>query len=157
MRNGSLWSEVVFEKEVIFREFDFEISDLDFWGLEIKHLKAYNFVWQGFFFLSLLSSNFDDQFSSNFHRFVILCTWWDTPSEKTGFWQLPIVSTVFKSSIAYWTWSNLNYFYIYARLSKFLWIHNKISNSVEKFEKCVDETALHLCTNAIMSSWYCYF
>ena len=34
-------------------------------GLEIKHLKAHNFVWQGcFFFHSYLA---------NFHRFVILC------------------------------------------------------------------------------------
>ena len=30
MRNGSLWSNVVFEKEVIFHEFDFETSDLEF-------------------------------------------------------------------------------------------------------------------------------
>ena len=28
--NGSLWSNVVFEKEVIFHEFDFETSDLEF-------------------------------------------------------------------------------------------------------------------------------
>ena len=48
------------------------------------------------FFLSLLSHNFDDRLSSNFHKFVILCICWDTPSEKTGLWQLPIVSSVFK-------------------------------------------------------------
>ena len=35
---------------------------------KIKHLKATRA-----FFLSLLSCNFDDQFSSNFDRFVILC------------------------------------------------------------------------------------
>ena len=29
VRNSSLWSDVVFEKEVIFHELDFEISDLD--------------------------------------------------------------------------------------------------------------------------------
>ena len=55
-----------------------------FWGLEIKHLKAHNFLWQGCFFLPLLSRNFDDQLSSNFHRFVILCICWDTASEKAG-------------------------------------------------------------------------
>ena len=33
------------------------------------------------FFLPLLSRNFDDQLSSNVHRFVILCICWDTPSE----------------------------------------------------------------------------
>ena len=50
------------------------------------------------FFLSLLSRNFDDRLSSNFHRFVILCICWDTPSEKTGLWQLPKVSRVFNHS-----------------------------------------------------------
>ena len=29
VRNGSLWSDVVFEKEVIFHEFDFETSSLE--------------------------------------------------------------------------------------------------------------------------------
>ena len=73
--------------------------DLKFriWGLEIKHLYAPNFVGQGCFFLSLLSRNFGDQLSSNFHRVVILCICWDTPSKKTGLWQLPIVSIVFKT------------------------------------------------------------
>ena len=47
-------------------------------------------------FLSLLSRNFDDRLSSNFHGFVILCICWDTISEKTGLWQLPIVPSVFK-------------------------------------------------------------
>ena len=30
VRNGSLWSDVVFEKDVIFHEFDLENSDLEF-------------------------------------------------------------------------------------------------------------------------------
>ena len=30
MRNGSLWSNIVFEKEAILHEFDFETSDLEF-------------------------------------------------------------------------------------------------------------------------------
>ena len=30
VRNGSLWSDVVFKKEVLFHEFDFETSDLEF-------------------------------------------------------------------------------------------------------------------------------
>ena len=29
VRNGSLWSTIVFEKEVTFHEFDFETSDLE--------------------------------------------------------------------------------------------------------------------------------
>ena len=36
------------------------------------------------FFVPLLSRNFNDQLSSNFHRFVILCICWDTASVKTG-------------------------------------------------------------------------
>ena len=44
MRNGSLWSDIVFEKEVIFHEFHFETSDLEF---EVsKHTTS----WQGCFF-----------------------------------------------------------------------------------------------------------
>ena len=52
MTNGSLWSGVVFKKKVIFHKFDFETSKLRYrnWGLEIKHLKAHNFLWQGCFF-----------------------------------------------------------------------------------------------------------
>ena len=30
VRNGSLWSDVIFKKEVIFHEFDFKTSELDF-------------------------------------------------------------------------------------------------------------------------------
>ena len=30
VRNGSLWSNIVFEKEEMFNEFDFETSDLEF-------------------------------------------------------------------------------------------------------------------------------
>ena len=52
------------------------------------------------FFLTLLSRNFDDQLSSNLHRFVILCICWNTPNEKNGLWQLPNVSTVFNRMIA---------------------------------------------------------
>ena len=98
MRNSSLWSNVVFEKEVIFHEFDFETSDLELEVSKSSIRKAHNLVWKGWFFLSLLSRNFDDRLSWNFHRFVILCICWDTASEKTGRWQLPIVSTVFKTN-----------------------------------------------------------
>ena len=96
MRNGSLWSAIVFEKDVIFHEFDFKTSDL-----ELKVSKST--IWthttscdKGGFFLSLLSRKFDDRLSSNFHRFVILCICWDTPTVKASLWQLPIVYTAFK-------------------------------------------------------------
>ena len=62
------------------------------WGLEIKHLKAHYFdVTRAYFFLSLLSRNFDDRWSSNFHRFIILCICWDTASEK---WSLTVTNSV---------------------------------------------------------------
>ena len=68
-------------------------SDLRFrtWGLEINHLKRTQLRVTRVFFLSLLSRKFDDRLSSNFHRFVILCIWWDTPTVKASLWQLPIV------------------------------------------------------------------
>ena len=69
------------------------------WGLEINHQNAHNFVWQGCFFLSLLSRKFDDRSSSNFHRFVILCLCWETPTVKASLWQLPIVSSAYKVHI----------------------------------------------------------
>ena len=50
-------------------------------------------------FLLWLSRNFNDQLSSNFHRFVIYCICWDIASEKTGLWQLPIVSNVCQINI----------------------------------------------------------
>ena len=49
---------------------------------------------------SLLSRNFDDRLSSNFHRFVILCICWDAPTVKASLWQWPIVSTAFKAKEA---------------------------------------------------------
>ena len=60
------------------------------WGLEIKRLKAHNFV----------SRNFDDWLSSNFHMFVIVCICWDTPTVKTSLWQLlPIWSNCLNSIV----------------------------------------------------------
>ena len=99
VRTGSLWSSVVFEKEVIFHEFDFKTSELDFHFSKSSIWKHTTFVSRMFFFhYSLAAST-----SSNFHRFVILCICCDTPSEKTGLWQLPIVSSVFKQDRADWT------------------------------------------------------
>ena len=94
MRNGSLWSNEVFEviSTQIF-EFNFETSELDFevpkssiW----KHTTSCEKRACFFFFHYYLAT------LTTFYRFVILCICWDTPSEKTGLWQLPIVSSVFK-------------------------------------------------------------
>ena len=46
------------------------------------------------FFLSSFSRNFDDWLIQNFHRLVIFCLWWDTRSENSVLWQLPIMCTV---------------------------------------------------------------
>ena len=88
VRNGSLWSNV--NIWIWFRDLR-----IRFWGPEIKHPKAHNFVWQGFFFfhyyLATLAINWVQIFTC-----LLFCACWDTPSEKTGLWQLPIVSSVFK-------------------------------------------------------------
>ena len=68
------------------------------WGLEINHLNAHNFVWQGCFFLLLLSRKFADRLSSNFYRFVILCICWDTPTVKASLWQLSKLSSAFNAA-----------------------------------------------------------
>ena len=65
-----------FSRKKLFLTLWFGVLSIWFWGLTPV-------VWQGFFFLSLLSHNFKDQLSSNFYRFVIWCMCWDTPSEKT--------------------------------------------------------------------------
>ena len=50
------------------------------WSLSLGNWK-YTHLWNN------LSCNYDDQLSSNFHWFVILCICWETPSENTGLWQ----------------------------------------------------------------------
>ena len=70
VRNGSLCSSIAFEKEVFSHQNDTRLlarNPLFLSGSTDK------FVQQGCFFLPSFSCNFDDQFSSNFHRLVILC------------------------------------------------------------------------------------
>ena len=92
MRNGSLFRERSNFTRIWLKTSDLEIKV----SKSINHLKAHNFVWQWCFFLLLLSCNLDDHLRLNFYRCDILCICWDTPSEKTGLWQLPIVSSAFK-------------------------------------------------------------
>ena len=107
VRNGSLWSSVVFEKEVIFHEFDLETSDLEF-DVSKSSIWKHTTLCDNGVFLSFISLNFDDQLSSNVYRFVILCILCrHTQAEKTGLWQLPIVSSVFKRVIAYSTFKKM--------------------------------------------------
>ena len=92
VRNGSLWSSIVFEKEVISHKNNKRLLARSLLFLsestQIRPLRV--------FFLSSFSHNFDDQLSSNYHRLVILCLYWYTPSEKTGLWQLPNDFSAFK-------------------------------------------------------------
>ena len=66
--------------------------------------------------------------SPNFYRFAILCICWDTSSEKTGLWQLPRVSSGFKTKLF-----KLNNYFFCAESSRssarpsarqFRWINN---------------------------------
>ena len=95
--NGSLWSNIVFEKEVIFHLniwIWFRDLRIRFWGPEMKHLK--NFLWQGcFFFYYYLATSTTNRVQ--ICELVIWCI-----SEKTALWLLPKVSSVFKFVIYSW-------------------------------------------------------
>ena len=100
MRNGSIWSDVVFEKEVIFHEFDFETSEFDFEVSKSSIWKQTTSCDKGVFFfgqyyLATSTTNWD----IHFHRYVTLCIWWDTVSGKTGIWQLPKVTSAFRVNV----------------------------------------------------------
>ena len=86
VRNGFLWSNIVFVKEVTSHS-------------NIKRLQAWSFlviIWMHtncatrVFFLLLFSCNFDiDQLSLNFHRFVIMLGY-----TKWEYWSLTITKVV---------------------------------------------------------------
>ena len=78
VRNGSLWSNVVFFKEEIYHS----NTEAIYYASESTQISSIMM-----FFLSVFSCSFDDQLSKNVHRFVISCTSWDTSSENTGLWQ----------------------------------------------------------------------
>ena len=92
VRNGSLCRNVVFEKEVIFQDFDFETSELGFGGTSRNEAsESTQLRVTTVFFSSIISRNCDDQLRPNVQRFVILCICWDIPSDNLR--QLPIVSS----------------------------------------------------------------
>ena len=94
VRNGSLWSEVVFEKEVIFHEFDFETSDLEFEVSKSSLWKHTSLCDKGvLFFHSYLATwqPIELKLSQVCYFMHMLRS-----SAKTGLRQLPIVSNVFK-------------------------------------------------------------
>ena len=93
--NGSLLSNVVFEKEVIFQEFDFETSDLEFEVPKFsiwKHTTSFD---EGVY-SSIIIAQFQRPIELKLSQVRFLCICWETPSERTSLWQLPIVSNIFK-------------------------------------------------------------
>ena len=101
VRNGSLWSKRSFRERSHLKKKWFRYLIIRFWCLEVKHLKAHNFAWQGCFSVIIISQ-LRRPIELKFWQvcyFICSCFCWDTPSEKTGLWQLPIVSTVFKDMV----------------------------------------------------------
>ncbi len=94
-----LWSNGVLEKRAHFQPKNIIWEGLQAWSLS-QASESTQFYATSVCFLSLFSCNFDDQLSPNFHRFVILCICWNTPSEDTGLWQLPKVYPAFKSVLS---------------------------------------------------------
>ena len=84
----SLWSSVVFEKEVIFHEFDFETSELEFEVPKSSIWKLTTSCDKGVF-----STTNELKFSQVCYIVQMLGY-----TKKTGLWQLPIVSSVFKQT-----------------------------------------------------------
>ena len=97
MRKGSLWSNVVFEKEGIFHVFDFETSELGFEVSKSSSWKHTTSCDKGIF-SSIIISQLQRPIEFKFSQ-VCYLVHWDTPSDKTGLWHLPKVSSVFKLSI----------------------------------------------------------
>ena len=85
----SFWERSIFSLKYL--KWIWDLSwDLEFKPFESTQLRATRVP-----FLPLFSRNINNQLSSNFHRFVISCICQDTPSEKTGLWQLPKASSTF--------------------------------------------------------------
>ena len=101
MSNSSLCSDVVYEKEVIFHEFYFETSDLEFEVSKSSiwtHTTLCDHGATRVFFSFINISQLQRPIKLKFSQVVILCIklCWDTPTVKTSLWQLPKVSSVFK-------------------------------------------------------------
>ena len=95
MRNSSR-SNIVFEKEAIFHEFDFETSSLEFEVLKSSIWKHTTSCDKGIFPLIIISHFWrpiELKFSQVCYFLQMLrYTKW----EDYGLWQLPIVSSIFK-------------------------------------------------------------
>ena len=114
MRNCYLWSNVVFEKEVISHLIlkDFRPERLQPF---IMQMKANKFVQQWCFFLHHSLATSMTNWESKFHRFVILCLGYT----KWEYWSLTIIKGVqclFKSTTHTCSWTHVPvHVYIYIR------------------------------------------
>ena len=84
MRKHYILTVIIFEFEF---ETSAEVSNSNIW----KHTTSCDKAGFSFIILSQLRWPIEFKFS----RVCYFCICWDTPSEKTGLWQLPIVSSVF--------------------------------------------------------------
>ena len=119
MRNDSLWSNVVFEEEVISHS---NLHDLIESRPQLRSWtpasESTQLVGCFFFHYSLATS------TTNFQRFVISCICRDTPSEKIGLWQLPKLSSAFNNCFYYFfprnfdNWFGLKALYMFGKMSK---------------------------------------
>ena len=86
VRNGSLWNDVVFEKEIIFHELDFETLDLEFEVSKSSNWKNRTLCDSGFFsFIIILQLRWPIEL-----KLSQVCYFMHMLSEKTGLLQLPM-------------------------------------------------------------------
>ena len=101
MRNGSLWSDKVFKKEVNFHKFDLKTSELDFEVSKFSIWKHTATCDKGVFsFIIILQLRRPIELKFSPACYLMHC--WETLlSEKTGLWQVPIVSNVFNVNLLF--------------------------------------------------------
>ena len=135
MRNGSLWSNVVFAKEVIFHLFDLETSELDFEVLKSSIWKHTTSCDKGVF-SCIIMSQLGWPIGLKCSQVCYFMHMLSTPSKKTGLWQLPTVSSVFNMTFEMYALScyiemilNVDYLldwlsFEHEQLRKFLWLYS---------------------------------
>ena len=84
------WSEHTDENVTVIQRFFWEPTLLK---RDVYYIQT-SFTLQQVYFFLILQLRWPIE--STFSQTVILCICWDTPSEKTGIWQLPKVSSAFK-------------------------------------------------------------
>ena len=90
----TLWETAPSEVLSFWERINFPLKYLNWfwdpiWGLEIKHLKAHNLCDKGVFSSIIISQLWQPIEFKLSQVCYFFCIGWDTPSEKTGLWQLP--------------------------------------------------------------------